>query len=161
MKPVMGMHCAQLQQRLTKHSWVNTLTRHHPLLKRSSSGKCWWTVLVGSEILGQVTAVFAETCLSASPSPEPNLESQLLSSAGAPMLPEHQCCWSDLFCSTVVTVFVTPPIHTLQIRQTAKPQAYPATPVLIAWQQKPKAHPTARSFLFLELWSPMWRIGAM
>ena len=44
---------------------------------------------VVSEIVGQVMAVFAETCLSTFPSPEPNLESLLLSSAGAPMQQER------------------------------------------------------------------------
>jgi hypothetical protein len=45
---------------------------------------------VVSEIVGQVTAVFAETRLSASPSPEPNLEEvPLSSSVGAPMLQER------------------------------------------------------------------------
>ena len=44
---------------------------------------------VVSEIVGQVTAVFAETRLSASPSPEPNLLSLLSSSVGAPMPQER------------------------------------------------------------------------
>ena len=44
---------------------------------------------VVSEIVGQVTAVFAETRLSTSPSPEPNLESLLSSSVGAPMPQER------------------------------------------------------------------------
>ena len=44
---------------------------------------------VVSEIVGQVTAAFAETRLSASPSPEPNLESPLSSSVRAPMPQER------------------------------------------------------------------------
>ena len=44
---------------------------------------------VVSEIVGQVTAVFAETRLSASPSPEPNPLSLLSSSVGAPMPQER------------------------------------------------------------------------
>jgi len=44
---------------------------------------------VVSEIVGQVTAAFAETHLSASPSPEPNLESLSSSSVGEPMPQER------------------------------------------------------------------------
>ena len=57
---------------------------------------------VVSEIVGQVTAVFAETRLSASPSPEPNLESLLLSSAGAPMPQERSLMQRRGQCSSLL-----------------------------------------------------------
>ena len=111
-----------------------------------STEEIWqWKMLIDhtlrnvvSEIVGQVMAVFSETHLSASPSPEPNLESLLLLSVGAPMPQEQSLmqCHGHSVCHSS-----NPYSADLPNRQTSSISSNSSVDSLVAEAQSPSNSP--------------------